>query len=355
MGALVVAAIPIAGRVPWFYLSKLFWPEPLIFIYPRWQISADDVLSLLPGFALAGLAAWLVAWRERATWTRPVLFAGAYFLVSLFPVLGFFDVYFFRYSFVGDHFQYLASMGVLAAAGSAVASWKRGTVAGAVLIVGLGALSARHARMFVDDRTLWHSTVERNPSAWIARNNFAKILIDEGRYAEAIAHLEHALRLKPDHQEAHYNLGNALRLSGAAPRALPHYAEAVRLNADDANARNNLAGLLMQAGQVTEAAEHYEQLLRLRPNWPEAHYNFANMLVRLRRFDEARAAYETALRLRSDYAAAHNDLAILLMDGGRTAEALSHFEAAVEAKPGLRPDFEPARRQLAQIRSNAAR
>jgi len=42
---------------------------------------------------------------------RPVAFAFVYFVITLFPVLDFFDVYFFRYSFVSDHFQYLASMG----------------------------------------------------------------------------------------------------------------------------------------------------------------------------------------------------------------------------------------------------
>jgi hypothetical protein len=36
--------------------------------------------------------------------------------LKTFPVLGFFNVYYFRFSFVADHFQYLASMGPLALA-----------------------------------------------------------------------------------------------------------------------------------------------------------------------------------------------------------------------------------------------
>ena len=31
----------LAGRVIWFYLGKLFWPDNLIFIYPRWTIDAS--------------------------------------------------------------------------------------------------------------------------------------------------------------------------------------------------------------------------------------------------------------------------------------------------------------------------
>lgn len=26
----------LTGKVIWFYLGKLVWPEPLVFIHPRW-------------------------------------------------------------------------------------------------------------------------------------------------------------------------------------------------------------------------------------------------------------------------------------------------------------------------------
>jgi hypothetical protein len=109
----------IAGRDVWFYLGKLAWPHPLVFIYPRWQIDASHPLAYLP--LLAGVGAGLYGWRQRHGWGRPLCFAFAYFAVSLFPVLGFFDVYYFRFSFVADHFQYLASMGPLALVGAAIA------------------------------------------------------------------------------------------------------------------------------------------------------------------------------------------------------------------------------------------
>ena len=108
----------IAGRAIWFYLAKLIWPHPLIFIYPRWEIDSSQLTAYLP--LLAALAGLLALWLSRAKWSRAVFFAAAYYVVSLFPVLGFFSVYFFRYSFVSDHFQYLASMGPLALAGAGI-------------------------------------------------------------------------------------------------------------------------------------------------------------------------------------------------------------------------------------------
>ena len=108
----------IAGRAIWFYLAKLIWPHPLIFIYPRWEIDSSQLKAYLP--LLAALAGLLALCLSRARWSRAIFFAAAYYAVSLFPVLGFFSVYFFRYSFVSDHFQYLASMGPLALAGAGI-------------------------------------------------------------------------------------------------------------------------------------------------------------------------------------------------------------------------------------------
>ena len=109
----------IAGKAIWFYLGKLVWPHPLIFIYPRWEIDSSKVVAYLP--LLAALAGLALLWFIRAKWGRALFFAAAYYVISLFPVLGFFSVFFFRYSFVSDHFQYLASMGPLALAGAGIA------------------------------------------------------------------------------------------------------------------------------------------------------------------------------------------------------------------------------------------
>ena len=105
-----------AGDAVWFYLGKLLWPHPLITIYPRWQIDAGQWFSYLP--LLAVIVVLFILWLKRETWSRPCFFVFAYFLVALFPVLGLVDHSFWRYSFVADHLQYLASMGPLALAGA---------------------------------------------------------------------------------------------------------------------------------------------------------------------------------------------------------------------------------------------
>jgi len=109
MGAEWPERLIIAGRAIWFYLAKLFWLIPSA-SYPRWEdsfIAVDGLLPLL-GATVAWLVLWLLPGKAGAPRLPPLL---CDLTVS---DLGFFSVYFFRYSFVSDHFQYLASMGPLA-------------------------------------------------------------------------------------------------------------------------------------------------------------------------------------------------------------------------------------------------
>ena len=116
-----IARLILAGRIPWFYLEKLAWPNPLLFIYPRWVIDPSKPLAWAPLIATFSLFFLLYHGRNRTQWQRSAFFAYACFVASLFPVMGFFNVYFFRYSYVGDHFQYLAGMAPLALVGAGVA------------------------------------------------------------------------------------------------------------------------------------------------------------------------------------------------------------------------------------------
>ena len=162
----------IAGRAFWFYLGKLFWPVDLIFIYPHWNISqAVWWQYLFPAAALLLLAGFW--WLRR--WSRGPLAALLFFAGTLFPALGFFNVYPFRYSFVADHFQYLASIGpvVLVASGIATASKileKRNAILGpvlcGVLLMTLGTLSWRQCGMYADVK---HSGKQPSAGTPIAR------------------------------------------------------------------------------------------------------------------------------------------------------------------------------------------
>src|SRR5206468_8369324 len=110
----------VASRAVWFYLSKIFWPSDLTFIYPRWNISPADLLDYI--WLLAGIAACAAIYFLRRYFGRGVEVAAAFFVSTLSPVLGFIMLFTFRYTFVADHYVYLACVGSIALASAGIVS-----------------------------------------------------------------------------------------------------------------------------------------------------------------------------------------------------------------------------------------
>ena len=331
----------IAGRAVWFYLGKLAWPHPLIFIYPRWTPDAARVASYLPAAAAAAGLAFLW-WRRRRL--GAAFFAAACFSVSLFPVLGFFNVYFFRYSFVSDHFQYLASMAALALAGAGVATagaklGKRGAMVRpalcALLLVTLGGMTWRQSQVYADEGALWQDTLAENPACWIAHTNLGGLLVKAGRFADAINHLQEALRLHPGIEQAEYNLGLGLFKAGRPAEAIPHYEESLRLRPNDADTFSRIGDALVKLGRLPDAADRYEASLRLNPADPLAQNNLGVALLQMGRPAEALPHFREAVRLKPGYAEAQNNLGNVLVESGRTIEGLGHLRAATKAEPNF--------------------
>ncbi|PTX94326.1 tetratricopeptide repeat protein [Opitutus sp. ER46] len=338
----------IAGKAVWFYLGKLAWPEPLMFVYPRWQPAADP-LALLPLLGAIALPLALAALRHPVA--RAAIWAYGYFVLLLFPVLGFFDVYYFRYSFVADHFQYLASMGPLALAGAGIVTVGRHVagfgraavvVATALVLIMLATLTWRHAWTFSTPTTLWRATQERNPNCWIAESILGNDARDAGRLDDALQMHRHALALDPYAHEAYYNLGLTLVKLGRTEEAIAQYQRALAIKPNFHEAEHNLGVALATAGRPAEAIPHYRQALRFKP-LAESHYMLALSLTLTGAGDEAIAHYQQALQLRPNYRSVHYAL-------GRTYELLErHREAAAEfrAELGLDATSFPARVHLA--------
>jgi tetratricopeptide (TPR) repeat protein len=355
----------VAGRVVWFYFSKLVWPSGLMFVYPHWTIHAHlwaPYLFPVLGLAVAGLLLAL------AGHTRAPLAGFLFFVGTLVPVLGFLNVYPFRFSYVADHFQYLASLGVIVplAAGMTVVVQRRGwqtagRVAAIALVLTLAVLTWRQAAIYHDAETLWRDTIARNPESWLAYINLGTELTNQHRFPEAIDAFGSALRLKPDYEQARHDLATAHIVVGTslgqsaekAPQAVLHLREALRLDPRNEKAHLSLGNLLLEMpGQMEQAIGEYEAALRITPDYFRAHYNLGTVLMDVPgRRDAAIAHLEAALAIEPDSPEAHVNLAVALADTpAKVPDAIRHLEIAL----AHRPDLAPARELLAQLRAGAS-
>ena len=330
----------IAGKAVWFYLGKLLWPHPLIFIYPRWEIDASRPSAYLPVLAV-GVILFLL-WLNRRGRSGPVFFVFAYFVVSLFPVLGFFNVYFFRYSFVGDHFQYLASLGPLALAAAAITTafehFKKRrpllepALCGTVLLV-LGALAWQQCGTFASMETLWRTTLARNPDCWMAHNNLGLVLKNQGRIEEAIEHYHRAIQIAPNAWDALNDLGVALAAEGRFDDAIKNYHKSLQSDPNRYAVQNNLGHALAAEGRFDDAIEYYRKALQINPNFSDALNNLGNALAAKGQSDEAIKNYYRAIQINPNFSEALNNLGVVLAEKGRFDEAIENYRKALQIKP----------------------
>ncbi|MEP6585259.1 MAG: tetratricopeptide repeat protein [Candidatus Udaeobacter sp.] len=334
-----IERILVASRAVWFYLSKIFWPSELTFIYPRWDISPADLLDYI--WLLAGTAACVSIYFLRRYFGRSVEVAAAFFVATLSPVLGFIMLFTFRYTFVADHYQYLACIGPIALASAGIVSlsakftqYRVVIVSVAVLIVAsLATLTWRQAATYTDIETLWRTTLAKNPECWMGHTNLGLVLFEKGKIDDAIAHYRSALQMQPDWWDAEYNLGTALLAKGHLDEAILHSEKAVSMRPTDPDAQVSLGNLLAQKGRIDEAIAHYQKAITVRPDHFFARTGLGHALLEKGELDSAIQVCRSALLLRPLDPDCRTTLAIALEEKGNPAEAIQHYQKALELAP----------------------
>jgi tetratricopeptide (TPR) repeat protein len=295
-----VERLLIASRAVWFYLGKILWPAKLTFIYPQWRIDPTNPIAYLWPIAVA--VAVVLIFYGRRFFGRSVEVAALFFVMTLGPLLGFVMLYTFRYTFVADHYQYLASIGPIALASAGLVALSRSSktlqrlVGGTsfAILIGLGLLTWRQSATYRDAETLWRTTIATNPDCWMAYNNLGVIQFEKGNVEDAIEKYQQSLGLHPDYPEAHYNLGSALLQNGYADEAIRHCEEALKIQPNEPDAHIVLGNAFMATQDVDRAIAQYQQALTLRPEDSNAHYNLGIALQEKGETDRAAREYEKA-------------------------------------------------------------
>jgi tetratricopeptide (TPR) repeat protein len=350
-----LSRLAAACQAPWFYWYKALLPCRLSAVYPQWNVDWSQGFSYLMGIVLAGLL--ILFWRNRRSWGRPLLFGVSYFVVVLFPVLGFFKQTFHRYSLVADHWQYVAiaaPISLVIAAGVVVCSrhGERGKFVGVfaslIALFVLGVATWTRAGVYENSESLWRDTVEKNPSAWVAHYNLGTALLRENKLQDAIKHYKRALEIKPDYLEGRNNLAVILFQAGKIDDAVAHLKEAARISPNSAEIQQNLGSALLMAGRPNDAIVHLEQVVRINPDSAAGHYNLGNAFFQAGKGQDAIGQYEQAVRLSPDYVQAHVNLGFALAQRGRLDEAVQHWKIALR----LDPSNQDAERGLERVQKN---
>ena len=358
------------------YIGQMIWPARLavLYPYPEGNLKVPQVILALLLVVTISVAFFL--WRKK----YPFLLVGwLWYLGMLVPMIGIVQV---GLQVRADRYTYLPQIGLYVllvwSATELFYRWRRTRkiliITAVLIIIAFTTRSYLQVSYWRDSETLWKHSIASTSNNYIAHNNLGYILWQSGRFAEAIAEYQKALKIKPDFAAAHNNLGavllqNKQRVDGARGQngvfdeAIEHYRRALQINPDFTKAHINLGDALLQKGQideaiahfqkaletqpndaetetafgnalsqkrqVDEAIKHYQKALQIDPDYPEARYNLGNAFVAEGKYNDSIAAYEAAIRLRPDHYDAHHNLGCLLAAIGKNDEALKQFNEAL--------------------------
>ena len=259
-------------------------------------------------FPVALFAFLFALWRLRGRIGKGVLVAVLHFYIATSMLVMVQLLYMMRYSFVTDHWQYFGCLSIFALV---AAGMDRGfdflkqpapllkPALGGSLLLALGILTWRQAGLYRDDETLWRTTVERNPTSWMAHNIW----------------------------------GNDLEAAGKMDAAFQQYSEAQRLGPGYSQPYNNLGNILFHQGRLEEAKAHYQKAIAISPGGFEGYYNMGTALEREGNIPEAIRYYTEALAHTSQQVEVLNHLGVVFARSGKVDEAIQYFLKATRSDP----------------------
>jgi protein O-mannosyl-transferase len=330
-----------AGMAIWWYAKQVFAPIRLMVVYPQWRFDPPALADWLPLIALT--AVLLLLWRRRF---GGLLFAFAYFIIALLPVIGFVRMLYARSgALVADHLQYFADISLIALFSAGVAHlWSTGrreiriaTATIILLLLGLmGSYTWARAGVYRDEQTLWQDNFSKNPNTWQGHNRVGQFLFTQEKFAEAAPHFERAVQLKPELADNYNLLGLVYCRLERFEEGIAQYRKGLQLKEEKPATAQTVSTATMRvnlANALTLTGNTFSDLARAASDQGDTAAAEADTKEANARFTEAIEQYEKALAIEPEHPAIHRNLGILLAQLGRNEEAIVHLRKVLQLVP----------------------
>jgi Flp pilus assembly protein TadD len=338
-----------AGMAILWYAKQVFAPVRLMAVYPQWRFDTPAVVEWLPLIAITG--GLLLLWRQHS---RGLLFAFAYFILALLPVIGIVRMSYARSgALVADHLQYFADISLIALFSAGVARlWSTGrreiriaTTTIILILLGLmGIYTWARAEVYRDEQTLWQDNFSKNPNAWQGHNRVGRLFFNQEKFAEAAYHFERAAQLKPELADNYNYVGLAYCRLQRFEEGIAQYRKGLQLKEERPSTAQSVSTATMRANLANALAltgNTFSDLARAASDQGDVAAAQADTKEANTRFAEAIEQYEKALAIEPEHPAIHRNLGILLSRLGRTEEAIPHLRKVLQLVPN-----EPSAREI---------
>ena len=173
------------------------------------------------------------------------------------------------------------------------------------------------------------------PLAPILFNISGTFYKSNGQLDLAITKFEHALTLRPNYDEVHYNIGITFRELGRTEEAIKSYKNALSIKNANPNAHYNLGNALLSLKQYDDAIEHFKSAIVFNPKFALAYNNLGILNKQLGNDLEAGKNFDKALAIKPDYAEAANDRGVIYQNSGDHERAIKYYQKSLKINPNL--------------------
>jgi tetratricopeptide (TPR) repeat protein len=308
------------------YVTKMIYPNRLAVFYPYHSLS---LLLAIACFVILVIVTLAVIYAGRRRRYLPV--GWFWYVGTMVPVIGLVQV---GSQSIADRYTYVSLIGLFIiiawGASELSARWRYqkivlGICSATVLAILL--ISTRmQVRHWQNSFTLFEHTLAATEDNSITHNHYGAFLLEQGRFDQALAQFNKALRISPGFHEARKNKGSALLDVGKFDDAIATFNELLRAAPEWPNAHYWLGVAYGRKGAYEQAIKPFEAALRLRPDWPEAYNDLALVYLLLGNYDLAIENYRQALRLKPDYPQAINNLKIAIAKQRQLSETQNKQE-----------------------------
>jgi protein O-mannosyl-transferase len=313
------------------YLGKCFWPTNLIPIYPHpWHVL--PMVQVIPALVLLlGITALAMMARGH----RYLLVGWLWFLGALVPMIGLVHV---GNQAMADRYAYLPFIGLFIMISWGVAEmadwWQVPVIvlrtAGAIVLVVLAVLTHHQLAYWNDNITLWTHAIDASTDNYVAHDNLALLLIEQGQTDEAMKHFQAALAIYPSDPTSNLQIAIYDHQQGRLPDAIARYDQMISQTPDGPGRAELLAnrGLVYVDMKDSEhARQSFDKAIAIDPNNYRAWIGSGVLAVRAGDVNQAIQDFQRATTSKPT-ALGYTLLAKALDQAGRTSEAQAAHERA---------------------------
>jgi len=268
------------------YLRLLVIPWPLNAYYTFEEIDVSP-LSVAGVLVLAGACTLLAGKCHGRVGLQGLVWIGGFLL----PVTAIVTP---RGAPVAERFLYLPSVGFALVAGYGLhrmASAPRLALAARAVALSATILfaAATFSRQAVwqSPLALFSDLVQTSPAYANGHYNLGEVLMQNGKYREAVAVFQRALMLAPERPKFHNNLGTAHAVLGEYEQAKRAFEKAAEIAPDIDVAYLNLANVYVALGDTERVIAMYRKAIGLQTRDFEAYYNLSVVYLKIGRPGEA--------------------------------------------------------------------